>query len=41
MTPAISYTDAVSFPVVEAENCTAVMTFDDDFAIAGFRKYAG
>ncbi len=36
---AVSYTDAVSFAVAEAEACTSVMTFDDDFTIAGFRTY--
>ena len=36
----VSYTDAVSFAVVESERCSAVMTFDQDFTVAGFRRYA-
>lgn len=37
----ITYTDAVSFAVVEATRCTAVLTFDDDFTVAGFRRFVG
>jgi len=36
---AITYTDAVSFAVMEAARCTAAMSFDRDFAIAGFRLW--
>jgi len=35
----ITYTDAVSFAVMEAAPCTAVMTFDHDFVTAGFRLW--
>jgi predicted nucleic acid-binding protein len=35
----ISYTDAVSFAVMEAMRCTAVMSFDHDFVSAGFRLW--
>lgn len=35
----ITYTDATSFAVMEAARCTAVMTFDHDFVIAGFRLW--
>ena len=38
---AITYADAVSFAVIEAMRSTAVLTFDDDFTIAGFRRFAG
>jgi predicted nucleic acid-binding protein len=37
----ISYTDAVSFAVIEASRCQAVLTFDQDFVVAGFRVWAG
>ena len=33
----LSYTDAVSFAVSAASRCQAVLTFDEDFVIAGFR----
>jgi len=33
----ISYTDAVSFAVMEVTRCRVAMTFDRHFAIAGFR----
>lgn len=33
----ISYVDAVSFAVMEAARCEAVMTFDRHFEAAGFR----
>jgi predicted nucleic acid-binding protein len=36
----ITYTDAVSFAVVEATRCGAVLTFDDDFVVAGFQRFA-
>ncbi|MGH7323927.1 MAG: type II toxin-antitoxin system VapC family toxin [Candidatus Rokuibacteriota bacterium] len=36
---AISYTEAVSFAVVEALRCTAVLTFDHDFVLAGFSRW--
>lgn len=32
----ITYTDATSFAVMEAERCAQVATFDRDFTIAGF-----
>lgn len=32
----ISYTDAVSFAVMEASRCTAALTFDHHFHLAGF-----
>lgn len=32
----ITYTDAVSFAVMEAARCTAAMSFDHDFVVAGF-----
>jgi predicted nucleic acid-binding protein len=35
----ITYTDAVSFAVMEATGCTAVMSFDHDFVTAGFRLW--
>ena len=35
----ITYTDAVSFAVMEAARCTAVMSFDHDFVTAGFRLW--
>jgi predicted nucleic acid-binding protein len=38
---AITYTDAVSFAVVEATRCSSVLTFDDDFTVAGFQRFAG
>ncbi len=37
----VSYPDAVHLAVAETEACTSVMTFDDDFTIAGFRRYDG
>jgi len=37
----ITYTDAVSFAVVEATHCGAVLTFDHDFVVAGFQRFAG
>jgi predicted nucleic acid-binding protein len=35
----ITYTDAVSFAVMDATRCTAVMSFDHDFVSAGFRLW--
>ncbi len=35
----ISYTDAISFAVMQATGCNAVMTFDHDFVVAGFRLW--
>ncbi|MCK6556606.1 PIN domain-containing protein [Candidatus Binatia bacterium] len=35
----ITYTDAVSFAVMDATGCTAVLSFDHDFATAGFRLW--
>jgi uncharacterized protein len=32
----LTYTDAVSFAVMESAGCTAAMSFDHDFAVAGF-----
>jgi predicted nucleic acid-binding protein len=32
----ITYTDAMSFAVMDAERCAAAMTFDRDFVVAGF-----
>ena len=36
-----TYTDAVSFAVVEAAGCSHVLGFDDDFAAAGFSLWNG
>lgn len=35
----ISYTDAVSFAVMEATRCTTAFSFDHDFTLAGFRLW--
>ena len=35
----ISYTDAISFAVLEAAGCTAALSFDRDFEVAGFRRW--
>jgi uncharacterized protein len=35
----ITYTDAVSFAVMESERLRAVLTFDQDFVIAGFSTW--
>lgn len=32
----ITYTDAVSFAVMQSHRCAAALTFDHDFALAGF-----
>jgi predicted nucleic acid-binding protein len=37
----ITYTDAVSFAVMEASRCDHVLGFDDDFAAAGFTLWRG
>lgn len=37
----ITYTDAVSFAVMEATRCDHVLGFDDDFAAAGFTLWRG
>lgn len=36
----VTYTDAVSFAVMEATHCTHVLGFDHDFAAAGFDLWA-
>ena len=36
---AISYTDAVSFAVMEATRCAAALSFDHGFERAGFRLW--
>lgn len=33
----ITYTDATSFAIMEAERCSAAITFDRDFTVAGFQ----
>jgi len=35
----ITYTDAVSFAVMEAAQSSAAMSFDHDFVVAGFRLW--
>jgi predicted nucleic acid-binding protein len=35
----VTYTDAVSFAVVTATRCEAVIGFDHDFVVAGFRLW--
>jgi len=35
----VSYTDAVSFAVMEAARCTTALSFDQDFTLAGFRLW--
>jgi predicted nucleic acid-binding protein len=37
----ITYTDAVSFAVMEARRCRLVLGFDQDFAAAGFTLWGG
>jgi predicted nucleic acid-binding protein len=37
----ITYTDAVSFAVMEATACDHVLGFDQDFAAAGFTLWRG
>jgi uncharacterized protein len=36
---AISYTDAVSFAVMESSECRAVLTYDRHFDLAGFTRW--
>lgn len=36
----ITYTDAISFAVMEAAGCREALTFDNDFIIAGFQRWA-
>jgi predicted nucleic acid-binding protein len=36
----ITYTDAVSFAVMEATRCTTALAFDRDFSVAGFRLWS-
>ena len=35
----ISYTDAVSFAVMESRRCTTAISLDHDFVLAGFRLW--
>jgi predicted nucleic acid-binding protein len=37
----ITYTEAVSFAVMEASRCGHVLGFDQDFAVAGFSLWRG
>ena len=37
----VTYTDAVSFAVMEATSCGRVLGFDQDFAAAGFERWPG
>jgi predicted nucleic acid-binding protein len=37
----VSYTDAVSFAVMDATRCSAAMSFDHDFMLAGFSLWFG
>jgi predicted nucleic acid-binding protein len=37
----ITYTDAISFSVMERMRCHSVLGFDQDFAAAGFTLWAG
>ena len=37
----ITYTDAVSFAVMEATRCRVVLGFDTDFVVAGFTLWRG
>lgn len=37
----VTYTDAVSFAVMEANGCGHVLGFDQDFAAAGFTLWRG
>ena len=36
-----TYTDAVSFAIIEKTGCDAVLGFDEDFAAAGFSLWRG
>jgi predicted nucleic acid-binding protein len=35
----LSYTDAVSFAIMDARRCHDALTFDQDFAVAGLRAW--
>jgi predicted nucleic acid-binding protein len=35
----VSYTDAISFAVMAAHRCEAVIGFDSDFVVAGFQLW--
>lgn len=37
----VSYTDAVSFAVMESAGCAAVLGFNGDFESAGFERWRG
>jgi predicted nucleic acid-binding protein len=37
----ISYTDACSFALMKAHRCTAALSFDQDFVVAGFARWKG
>ena len=37
----VSYTDAVSFAVMDATRCSGAMSFDHDFLLAGFSLWFG
>ena len=37
----ITYTDAVSFAVMEATRCRHVLGFDQDFVVAGYSLWRG
>jgi predicted nucleic acid-binding protein len=37
----ITYTDAVSFSVMEATDCRQVLGFDQDFVVAGYSLWRG
>ncbi len=37
----LTYTDAVSFAVMEAERCRTALSFDHDFEMAGFALWRG
>jgi predicted nucleic acid-binding protein len=38
---ALSYTDAVSFALIESNRCAFALTFDGDFELAGFEIWSG
>lgn len=38
---ALTYADAVSFSVMERTRCAHALAFDDDFNVAGFRRWRG
>jgi uncharacterized protein len=37
----ITYTDAISFAVMESTRCRRAMSFDHDFVVAGFELWTG